>query len=421
MTDVIYQYYFHAVGQGLFAAGHLRDGQNQRRFNWVFDCGTSSRRSYLQRELGLFRNGMAADPIHLFCLSHFDEDHINGARELLSAQRVDTLVMPYFPLAERLLIALGTPDLSDEYLSFLVDPAGYMYATAGDNLGEVIFITGGNPPANEIEEETPAVDPENDGWDFRPPNTKVREAPEAEDLHGVSEQTSWKTVRVYSHEKPFTAGNFWEFMFYNEHIPDTKAAALRQEVADIVGKHRRNDGSFDGVELLREIKPLYARKFGKSGADKNKISLVVYSGPVHRPKIRGFENYRTLIPVGMPSPYRPDWRPWLVTLPRKFQVSIGYFGDFPLTCIERVKKIRKHFGLNRWNRLEVIQVPHHGSEHSWYDCASAEFSHHASVFSSARVSKNHPSQSVLDDLATHGVVLVHELQRAAFCGAVFFP
>jgi hypothetical protein len=419
MTEVFYQYYFHAVGQGLFAAGHLRDREHRRRFNWVFDSGTSSRRTYLQRELGKFRGGLDTDPIHLFCLSHFDEDHINGARELLALQRVDTLAMPYFPLVERILIALGSPGLSDDYLSFLVDPAGYMYAVAGENLGEVIFIAGGTPPAAEAGEVPRDITPDDDGWDFRPPHTKAPEPPANEDIHGVSERNTWRAVRVYGHQKPFTVGNFWEFMFYNEHAPEPKLMRLREAIVDLVTKHRRPDGSFNGVELLRDVKPLYTRAFGKGGYDKNRISLVVYSGPIPRPKMSGSINCGELIPVDQPRQSRRHFQFFLDTY-GKFQVSIGYFGDFPLTSEERLKKVRKHYGFGRWRRLEVVQVPHHGSEYSWYPGASASFTHHASVISSARVSEHHPSQAVLDDLATHGVVLVHELQRAAFWGLVLF-
>jgi hypothetical protein len=417
-----FRYHFHAVGQGLFTSGRLREYHRDRQFHWVVDCGTSSRRAYIQREVSRFKLYLRGEPIGLFCLSHFDEDHINGARELLSQLRVEVLVMPYFPLVERIQIAFATPGLSDDYLRFLVDPAGYMFAAAGDNLGEVILITGGGAAPDEGDEGAPpnVPDDRDDRWDFHRPDTKQPEPPAQEDIHGVSDEDSWRAVRVYGHQQPFTVGGVWEFLFFNEQIPAAKAAELRQEVAEIIKKYRRPDGSFDGTGLLRELKPLYVRTFGSSGLAQNRISLVTYSGPVNSRKWKTTDLNFHLLPVGLDTPRCAKGNYWPYPEASNPKASIGYFGDFPLTSPERVCDVRRHFGSRRWDRLQVIQVPHHGSAHSWYDGASSEFQHQASVVSSARHSDHHPSQSVLDDLATHGVLLANEMQRASFCGHVEF-
>jgi hypothetical protein len=423
MKHVCFWYQFHAVGQGLFTSGHLHELERNRRFHWVFDCGTSSRRTYVQREVDRFKPQLNGDSIGLFCLSHFDEDHINGARELLTKQRVEVLVMPYFPLVKRIQIAFGTPEISDEYLRFLIDPAGYMFAAAGDNLGEIALIAGGGEPPEEGEEGAAQPEPDNpdsDRWVLNYPDTKFTTPPASEDIHGVSGENSWKAIRVFGQRKPFTVGGEWEFIFFNEQIPDSKAEELRQEVAEIIKKYRRTNGSFDGTGLLRELKPLYVRKFGPSGLAQNRISLVTYSGPIENPRTRSSDLCGSLLPVGIEVPPWYEWCRWHLTDTNRLKVSIGYFGDFPLTSPERLRDVRRHFGRRRWNRLQVIQVPHHGSSHSWYDGASGEFQHQASVISSARHSDHHPSQSVLDDLATHGVLLVNELQRAVFCGHVQF-
>lgn len=421
MKHVNFGYQFHAVGQGLFASGHLHELDHGRRFHWVFDCGTSSRRAYVQREMSRFKPHLNGDPIGLFCLSHFDEDHINGARELLSQQQVEALVMPYFPLVERIQIAFTTPGLSDEYFRFLVDPAGFMFEAAGENLGEIIMITGGgeSPEDDGVEGEPigPSDNPD-ERWNLHHPGTKLSEPPADEDIHGISDQDSWRAVRVFRNQKPFTVGGVWEFLFFNEHIPAAKAAELRREVADIVRNHRLTNGSFDGTSLLRELKPLYVRKFGSSGLAQNRISLVTYSGPFESSRVRSSDLCGSLLPVGIEAPPWCNWCRWCFHGSNRPKVSIGYFGDFPLTSPARIRDVRRHFGQRRWNRLQVIQVPHHGSSHSWYDGASGEFKHHASVVSSARHSAHHPSQSVLDDLATHGVVLVNEMQRVAFRGNV---
>ena len=420
MDEYRFGYDFFAVGHGLFSAGFLARVGRSDDFNWIFDCGTLSKRNFLQRELKHYEQWYGVERINLFCISHFDEDHINGAKELLTRRRVDRLVMPYFPLADRMLIALETPGLSDEHLGFLIDPVGYLRGIAGDNLGEVILIAGGESSGEDGFFDEGDFNPDGDDqFRFQYPDTKLREQPDGADMHGTIGDSVNNTARVLGHQKPFRIGATWEFLFYNEHRPDATVQALRDDVVDIINKHRQTDGTFAGNSLLRDLKTLYAKQFGPTAIEKNAISLVVYSGPVKHPRLHRSELYAGVIPVGFDEPpwgllYRYSFRRH-----RHRRVSIGYFGDFPLTSPAKITSIRNHFGQRRWNAMEVVQIPHHGSDLSWYTGASAEFLHSASVISSRRCSKNHPSQSVLDDLSTHGVILVNEYQRASFAGQIF--
>jgi hypothetical protein len=421
MIDVHFGYGFHPIGQGLFSTGDLQGNVAAQQFDWVFDCGTASPLRYLQKQIDAFTSRLGAKPIGLFCLSHFDKDHVNGARELLTSHRVDTLVMPYFPLVERMAIALVEPNLSEDYLSFLIDPAGYMYAAAGDNLGNIVFITGGGSTPEGPEAPVRLPDYPDDGnWDLHFPDTKVPDSPPSEDLHGVSDPGLWRAVRVFTHARPFAVGGVWEFMFYNEHIPDKKAEASREEVAKVIRTFRRQDGFFEGDKLIAQLKPLYKRVFGSSGLARNRISLIVYSGPFNRSDVSGFDLFGGLTIRGLGSLARPYVYYLRPPNAARFKISIGYFGDFPLTSLTRLNNVRNHFGKRRWSWLDVVQVPHHGSRHSWFKGASAEFEHRASLISAARLSRKHPSDEVLDDLDGRGVMLVNEIQGAHFVGHVRF-
>lgn len=416
MNLVHFWYQFHAVGQGLFASGHLHEFESNRRFHWVFDCGTSSKSTYLTREVDRLTALLDEDPIGLFCLSHFDEDHISGARELLAKHRVNVLAMPYFPLVERMEIALATENISSEYLQFLIDPAGHMFEVGGENLEEIIFLRGGGPfgPADEeFGPPGPVGDPE-EPWTLQPPNTEDREPPADEDIHGVSAKESWRPVRIHGHQQPFTVGGGWEFCFFNEHIPTEKGEELRALVAKTIRRNRNPNGRFK-TSLLKQLQPLYDQTFGSTGAARNKISLVVYSGPVRHPAM--LANLRfNILPVGFSGHSRPHRHSRFLRSIRFPKLSIGYFGDFPLTSKARLNNIRDFWGTGRWDSIQVIQVPHHGSSRSWFKGASGEFAHGASVFSSWRRAKYHPAQSVLDDLKFHCPMLANELQRVSFCG-----
>lgn len=429
MTNINFQYRFYAVGQGLFASGHLWNFKRERRFNWVFDCGNSGQEDYLERELECFQAVVAHERVGLFCLSHFDEDHIKGARELLTKQQVEVLVLPYFPLVERIQIAFATHNISDEYLRFLIDPAGYMFTAAGENLEQVIFVAGGSAPPKIDEEGKPQINPDNPHdvhLDLRPPNTKPFEPPADEDIHGVSEPTSWKPVRVVTHQKPFLVGNAWEFLFYNEHVPKKDIPKFRNKVAKIIKKHRRLDGTFHGSALLENLSDIYDSTFGGTSAARNRISLAAYTGPIDSSRITGINLFGSLLPVGIDDDYfGGHFGPYGLLIgkpadPEIQNLSIGYYGDFPLTSRKRIAAIRKHFGVARWNRIQAIQVPHHGSRHSWLVGATNEFAHRASVISSARCSKHHPSPEVLTDLNNHGIMMANEQQRVMFWGQARF-
>jgi hypothetical protein len=144
----------------------------------------------IQRYEG-FLNG---ERIKLFCLSHFDEDHLNGARRILQSHRIDILVLPYVPLVERMLLATQNPNISSAFLSFLADPVAYLFSVQEGNLGQIIFITGG-PAPEEQQSREPEYNPEGE-WTFKiPPPDSSNESPGDEANPTVS-----------GHSKPATSG-----------------------------------------------------------------------------------------------------------------------------------------------------------------------------------------------------------------------
>lgn len=103
----------------------------------------------------------------------------------------------------------------------------------------------------------------------------------------------------------------------------------------------------------------------------------------------------------------------------KSKASLLYTGNISLT-INRTKKIIKLMNLSRWEQVEVLQVPHHGSAESWDWEAKLSnlFQHRYSVFSSARHHNKyfHPREEVLEDLKNTTRILVNEYTGAVFHG-----
>jgi hypothetical protein len=399
--NAFFQYDFLAVGQGLFASGRLLNHQQKRRFDWIHDCGTSGKQAHLDREIehyGQCNRG----PVNLLCLSHFDEDHISGARKLLTSRRIDILVMPYYPLVDRMQIALDTKNISPAYLQFLIDPAAFMIDAAGENLGEIILIAGGKNPPEEPMQDRPTEprEPNDDKpWDWQyPENSKI---PNPDDeLRGVTRDNYRRTVLVFTHQKPFTVGSIWEFMFYNKNNPRAENKGLRKEVIKILAHYRNPDGTpktetgkrAKKKGLLDDLKKLYVKVFGKGGKPQNAISLITYSGPMMDPSLHISGMWGSLVPATVFVDHLEMQPTWYVPCVASAAVSIGYFGDFPLDSLVELGWVRDHFKRVRWDRFQLIQIPHHGSSHSWYNGASREFNHGTSVISSARHSKHHPSQ-----------------------------
>ncbi|MDE6188800.1 MAG: MBL fold metallo-hydrolase, partial [Clostridia bacterium] len=87
---------FRGVGQGLFYTGSLMHGT----YNFVFDCGSSSRELYLNKQIDeyvheLSYNRKIKPNIDFMVVSHFHKDHINGIFTLLNECNVKKLYLPY--------------------------------------------------------------------------------------------------------------------------------------------------------------------------------------------------------------------------------------------------------------------------------------------------------------------------------------
>ncbi len=95
------------VGQGLFYHGKIGD------FNFVYDCGSifSSRKLYLNK--CIHSEFLPNENIEYVFISHLDEDHINGYKELKNYANVKRLILPYLG-NNKLFVYLFLMSLCDE-------------------------------------------------------------------------------------------------------------------------------------------------------------------------------------------------------------------------------------------------------------------------------------------------------------------
>lgn len=137
----ILQCEFWNVGQGLFSSGHIQMG-NAPSFHWVYDCGTNSSQKLIQNAVQKYNQQENNADIDLLVLSHFDKDHISGVKELLkNGRKIKRWIVPYYPLWQRLVIALLLdiqPD--DEEWAFYQNPIQYFKTDFAEELKETQFL-----------------------------------------------------------------------------------------------------------------------------------------------------------------------------------------------------------------------------------------------------------------------------------------
>lgn len=131
--NVTASFCFHAVGQGLFYTGLLnqKKGNQHDLFSFVFDCGSTSSKHFLHREIDDFKEML--QPSHednyrkhldLLIVSHLHDDHVNGLEYLLKDVAVDTVVMPC--MEENLRILAGwESNEGDALQAFYDDPVAW--------------------------------------------------------------------------------------------------------------------------------------------------------------------------------------------------------------------------------------------------------------------------------------------------------
>lgn len=86
---------FHAVGNGTLFTGKIYDKNSDDIFNWMYDCGSTSKKTVLSTIADLPNWFGPRNVIDMLVISHFDNDHVNGLETLLQNYYVRRLVLPF--------------------------------------------------------------------------------------------------------------------------------------------------------------------------------------------------------------------------------------------------------------------------------------------------------------------------------------
>ncbi len=436
---------FHAVGQGCFYSGEIYCDAGREPFRIVYDCGTETGGDALEREVTIYQRHIHDAPLDMLVLSHLDADHVNGLSLLLdNALIVRNVFLPYLSPVQRMIAAAGAGDEADpNYFELLADPVGFLEGRGVEN---IIFVGGG-------EDDSARSSGDND-LPFRP-SDEDGDAPNLDDLEmdsegkmrfekgearessksggrptpevlpcgepgteGESATAPTKKANLFfkTDRRPFRLTRCWQGKFFHRDdmrlpivsicasldftIQTTDSASVRRYKRFLRDVHN-NFGTLDAGRLVRAIRNEAERVtlqtcYHHIRSNHNDVSLVLWHGPIpERARAQLTSSASTIRPRQLDL-FDERNRGTLLT------------GD--LTCEDTVMiNMERHFG-RRLTDTAFLQVPHHGSMHSWNTRLLTGPNVIPIISAGTRNPYRHPHNDVLQDLNRDG-----RHGRWAFC------
>lgn len=407
------EYRYHAVGQGLFASGAIIEGGEGPLLRWVYDCGTVSGKHLIDRELDQLPwlpwvcTRRPKTGIELVTISHFDADHISGFAILLSRYAVDTLLLPYMPLATRLILAFEQGIGADDRRFWLfIDPIGYITSLdGGKNIRRIVMVPPANgesaPPPPEGPDEPPPAEGAEPSFELNIDKDHL-DAESLGDPTMNSPSGSGPSIYMLAPGGRLYIDQVWEFVPYNDGAAQpSDLIEFRNEVenqkfalSDAAAQMRNGSGTSTELKAaLNRLKAIYDQHFGKGAKARNIISLFLYSGPL-------FETAEPYFDVDYPSR--------LAGSSSADRMGQLFTGDGYLDNSVRLDAMANHFGRVRLDRVGIFQVMHHGAAKNWHDGVAERIKPDVSVFCSEplRTNPGHPHAEVLRNFWPYGAVRV---------------
>lgn len=414
-------YRFHPVGQGMLHSGELRQGSREP-FTWVYDCGSVTAAAQVKSELNDLCTARNAAPgskpsLDFVALSHFDADHISGLVYLLGLFEVKMILLPFLQLWQRFWIAASTDDLDEDFLRFLVDPAGYLRGVDGGGEARIVFV----PPS--ADEPPPAPDaslPEGPRGEFDDRPMKLRleteRVPDVVDgeIPGVTGQrlSAAEFLKVGS---VLDIDGLWEFVPYNDaHQAKRCPTGFPATVEPLIKTLLDAKHPADRKKAQDALKAHYDATFGSSAYRRNIISLFLYGGPVSTPAEAYFKTGETQL-GNMACHHMSDRSRLSAT-----HFSMLFTGDGSLNSKPRWSGFENFFTpYGRLSKASVFQVMHHGASGNSSPEVAALVVPRASIFcSDPSKGQKHPDADVLRQFWPYNCIQVDDaigwLMRGVF-------
>lgn len=382
---------FHGVGQGLFHSGRIGS------FDYVYDCG-SRPAGQIKQELTGYIKSMQGKHLDLLIVSHLDEDHVSGLKDLVTAKKPQTVILPYLPPSERLVLILQNVNFGGWYYLFLADPITFFRS---NGVNDLVFIGRGNPEESDPDADGPGQGRfpgmDNSNTNLRANVDGMTDDGELKDLIADYE-ISLSGIRTKSHHSnlpiQWSGGDAWYFRFFNY-----KGKKFVKKDFFNCGKpflgtsNPKKITTSMLVSLLQKKKDIDGLKicYKKYSNYINNTSLLAFHGPLlHATSVSqtsGFEvkRLRTANYLGIGQ--------------------IGYLltGDLDFSSNAIWTDFSSHFG-GYLSLMSDASIPHHGARKNWTNKLLDKSFPGANWYVSSAIGSqhDHPSMKTLGKIFNSG-------------------
>jgi len=430
---------FHSVGQGMFYSCHIWLRRCHEPLTVVYDCGSSSKKEYLESEID-YLIAVGVREIDMLIISHFDRDHVNGIPRLLKLLKVKSVYMPYLTPRQRLLVYARNYETakrrSTDYDELVTDPAGYFIRKG---VPSIFFLGSSGLPT-----ETPQSG--QDGPDDGPgdgPGDRPDDRPDdgigtnleidgefSEQVYGTEGLTGSdrENVQVRKVSPKRRRGAQWNFEFFSEPMDAAIANSLFSSLKGPplnITTNKELKAALRDKGKMKNIREAYEKTLGGS-KQINEASLCVahYPNPNH---------WFTGQLVGSNDLFVARLQSVCKTcgnfLPREaYQVRIFHtngatilFGDSNFSGSNFTRLFASNSELmppSCFRNAAVASLPHHGSDLSWDPDALESVICRSWVVSSKFASKHHPGcktvQDVLSGYPCRKLFAANEFNRVSY-------
>jgi len=303
MRNIVFDQNFHGIGQGLFYSAKITLQSNcdpNSSFNFVYDCGSSSRKLYLNNEIAEYKKlKLQSKKLDLLMISHLHSDHVNGLENLLSDIEVKNVVLPYMSPIERLILSVFYEKKRPNwYFEFLSNPTAFFRKR---DVKHIIYVSRGK----DVETTPPKV---SEGtlneveFSLKMNFEGMNHDKEKEEYAEKNDEVIDINVTFKKDSYPAKIFNFWNFYFYTSPVEKTKLDCFLNAV-----NQSQHDSSIleiiRDVDKRKELKKNYKKKITK---DLNFTSMACLHGPIYLlPNI----DFRNEFNLGLlPFPFIPPYR-----------------------------------------------------------------------------------------------------------------